>query len=270
MTPFMGVRISWLTLARKLLLARLAASAASLASRVACSASLRSVMSCVEPARRSGVPSGGAIGLGARAHPFVVAGLVPQREIPHRRRCGAADDSRWQALETLRVVGMHQLLKALAGDAQLADAVAQHFLEAQAEPGDVGDEVDFPQAVLGAAHRARSKRLSMESKAASVRFKSLMSTMAPVMRTTSPDLSRDTVAFSPIQRSPPPSSMHAVFAAIGGIFRGGVDGRAAHAGDIVGMHPRQQAGPDRRAWSRAGCRAARGNYRSRCGCCGRN
>ena len=56
-TPFMGVRISWLRLARKLLFARLAASAASLASSDACSASLRSVTSCMAPARRNGVPS---------------------------------------------------------------------------------------------------------------------------------------------------------------------------------------------------------------------
>ena len=56
-TPFMGVRISWLTFARKLLLARLAASAASLASSAACSASLRSVTSCIEPASQAGVPA---------------------------------------------------------------------------------------------------------------------------------------------------------------------------------------------------------------------
>ena len=41
----MGVRISWLMLARNSLLARLAASAASLASCSSCSARLRSVMS---------------------------------------------------------------------------------------------------------------------------------------------------------------------------------------------------------------------------------
>src|SRR5271165_6108003 len=45
MTPFMGVRISWLILARNSLLARLAASAASLAIFSSCSARLRSVTS---------------------------------------------------------------------------------------------------------------------------------------------------------------------------------------------------------------------------------
>jgi hypothetical protein len=55
-TPFMGVRISWLTFARKLLLARFAASAASLASSAACSAALRSVTSCMDPASQVGVP----------------------------------------------------------------------------------------------------------------------------------------------------------------------------------------------------------------------
>ena len=45
MMPFIGVRISWLMLARNSLLARLAASAASLASSRAACARLRSVMS---------------------------------------------------------------------------------------------------------------------------------------------------------------------------------------------------------------------------------
>ena len=45
MTPFIGVRISWLMLARKSLLTRLASSAASLAATMARSASLRAVMS---------------------------------------------------------------------------------------------------------------------------------------------------------------------------------------------------------------------------------
>ncbi len=45
MTPFMGVRISWLMAAKNELLAREAASAASLASRITVSASLRSVTS---------------------------------------------------------------------------------------------------------------------------------------------------------------------------------------------------------------------------------
>ena len=45
MMPFMGVRISWLMLARNSLLVRVAASAASLASRIASSARFRAVMS---------------------------------------------------------------------------------------------------------------------------------------------------------------------------------------------------------------------------------
>ena len=56
MTPFIGVRISWLMLARNSLLARLAASAASRACRSASSACLRSVMSMIDPSM-SGVPS---------------------------------------------------------------------------------------------------------------------------------------------------------------------------------------------------------------------
>ena len=75
-TPFMGVRISWLTFARKLLLARFAASAASLASSAACSASLRSVTSCIEPASQIGLAVDIALGLRAQADPLVVSGLV--------------------------------------------------------------------------------------------------------------------------------------------------------------------------------------------------
>ena len=63
MTPFRGVRISWLTLARKMLLARLARSAASRASRSSAarprrssSARLRAVTSVWQPSRRMGSP----------------------------------------------------------------------------------------------------------------------------------------------------------------------------------------------------------------------
>ena len=53
MMPFMGVRISWLMLARNSLLARLAASAASLACCNSPSACLRSVMSSSVPSTHS-------------------------------------------------------------------------------------------------------------------------------------------------------------------------------------------------------------------------
>ena len=53
--PFMGVRISWLMLARNSLLARLAASAVALALRNSSSACLRSVMSSVMPDEMRGV-----------------------------------------------------------------------------------------------------------------------------------------------------------------------------------------------------------------------
>ncbi len=55
-TPFIGVRISWLTVARKVLLARLAASAASFAARRSPSRRFSSVMSAQWPLQRT-VPS---------------------------------------------------------------------------------------------------------------------------------------------------------------------------------------------------------------------
>ena len=57
MMPFIGVRISWLMLARNSLLARLAASAASLARRSSSSARLRSVMSRMMPMTRPFPPA---------------------------------------------------------------------------------------------------------------------------------------------------------------------------------------------------------------------
>jgi len=46
-------------------------------------------------------------------------------------------------------------LEAFAGVLQLAGAVAEKFLEARADPGAVGGEVEFPHAVARAAHGAR-------------------------------------------------------------------------------------------------------------------
>ncbi len=56
MTPFMGVRISWLMLARNSLLARLAESDSRAAAAKAASARLRSVMFCSAPTTRTGRP----------------------------------------------------------------------------------------------------------------------------------------------------------------------------------------------------------------------
>ena len=57
MTPFIGVRISWLMLARKSLLARVAAIAASRARRSSASNRLRSVMSSIWTTKWSGSPA---------------------------------------------------------------------------------------------------------------------------------------------------------------------------------------------------------------------
>ena len=88
---------------------------------------------------------------------------------------------------------------------------------------------------------ARSKRPSMESKAASVRFKSLMSTMAPVMRVIPPvGIARHGGALADPAFAAA-LEQHPVFAAIGRLIRGGVAGRRAHARHIVRMHPFDQA-----------------------------
>ncbi len=58
MTPFIGVRISWLMAARKLLLAWLACSAADLAACNSASKCLRSVMSLAKPSKKRGFPVG--------------------------------------------------------------------------------------------------------------------------------------------------------------------------------------------------------------------
>jgi len=57
MMAFMGVRISWLMLARKSLFARVAASTASLAAASSRSVSLRWVMSTKVPISPPGLPS---------------------------------------------------------------------------------------------------------------------------------------------------------------------------------------------------------------------
>ena len=56
-TPFIGVRISWLMFARNSLLARLALKASSRAAAKASSASLRAVMSIQEPMISRDCPS---------------------------------------------------------------------------------------------------------------------------------------------------------------------------------------------------------------------
>ena len=266
MTPFMGVRISWLELARKLLLARLAASAASLASSVACSASLRSVMSWVEPAKRKRRAVRGTLRLRARAHPFVMPGLV-QRAKFHVVDRAVLEVIHHDLLDHGAVLGMDQRLDRSTREVvDPADAVAQHFLEAMAEPGDYWSPDRFPTGRPGCRAPPARSGSSMESSAALVRFKSLMSTMAPVMRTTSPGLAarhRGLLADPALAAA---VEQHPVFAAIGGLFGRGFGGRAAHARDIIRMHPGDQRldviERSRGRYARGAC----GNCRSKYGC----
>ena len=158
MTPFMGVRISWLTLARKLLLARLAASAASLASMAACPASLRSVMSSHRTRKPRRVAGGVALGLSAQAHPFVVAGLVLHSHV-HVERDIAVQVVVHDGLRGEAVVGMDQFVEAFAGAAEFARAEPQQFLEARSEPRFIAGNVELPHAVARGAHGARQTLL---------------------------------------------------------------------------------------------------------------
>ena len=82
----------------------------------------------------------------------------------------------------------------------------------------------------------RARRFSVESSAASVCRRRVVSTSAPVMRLTWPWRPRTTVAVSAIQRCVPSGEHHAVFAEIGGIFQGGFKGRALNALEIVGVY----------------------------------
>ena len=95
-TPFIGVRISWLMLARKSLLARLAAEACSVAATSAARAASCAVMSWMEPEKCVGRAVLVALAAAARAHPAGFAVAVAHRkhdverrafaDVPHGRR----------------------------------------------------------------------------------------------------------------------------------------------------------------------------------------
>ena len=133
-TPFMGVRISWQTFARKSLLARLAASAASLASSAACSANLRSVTVRLsrdvderadEPHR---LPVGIFHGLAAAAEPADAA--VEQHAAVLGMKHAARGDRGVQfAQGCLEVLGMNGREPLLARDREMPRFHPQEFEE---------------------------------------------------------------------------------------------------------------------------------------------
>ncbi len=213
-TPFMGVRISWLKFARNLLLARFAASAASLAS----SDGLLGEFAIGDELHRAGQSQrravGGAFGLAARAHPFVVSGLVPDTKFQVRGRRDSRGDRRALRVTRSRSSGWIKVCEVFARGAQFLDAVAQTFRRSAVRTRTrLVMQIDFPQPSC-VPRRARSSRISTESNAALVRFKSLMSTVAPVMRSTSPDGPCVTLRFFADPALAAAVEQHPIFAAV--------------------------------------------------------
>ena len=206
-TPFMGVRISWLTFARKLLFARLAASAASLASSAACSANLRSVTSCIEPASQIGSAVRIALDLRAQANPFVVPGLVQHADFDVAAACRdkliidrLLLRRRDRPDESVRSKRSSRVRRARRSRSPAVPRSAARTRACSAGMSNSQTPSRVPRMV-------RARRFSVEFSAASVRFKSVMSISAPVIRRISPASPCVTTAFSAIQRSVPSSSL---------------------------------------------------------------
>ena len=152
-TPFMGVRISWLTFARKLLLARLAASAASLASSAACSANLRSVIELHRAREPDGLAVRIALGLGAQAHPFVVPGLVPHADLDVEDACRRSRLILDRLLRRRRGPPDESCSRSARRECA-SSPVAKPSSSSKRGPNQslFGRDVEFPHAVARAAH----------------------------------------------------------------------------------------------------------------------
>ena len=92
----------------------------------------------------------GAFGLAARPHPFIVSCLVPHAkfQVVNGAMLEVIVECEGNAFAVLRV---NQGCELLVRGTQLLDAVAQDLAEAQPVPGDVGQQIDFPQTILRAA-----------------------------------------------------------------------------------------------------------------------
>ena len=160
MTPFIGVRISWLMLARNSLLARLAPSAACLARCISCSACLRVVMSIMVPSMIAGAPAG------PRA-----ASRFPA-PTPACRPCAGSSLDVGEAFqlheprdELLAVAGVEPHLGGVVGQVLLARGIAEDtetgLVDVQHAPIDRAP-VDAGQAALEEQPVAALARLQLE------------------------------------------------------------------------------------------------------------
>ena len=146
-TPFIGVRISWLMLARNSLLAWLALSAASLARCISCSACLRVVMSIKVPSMTAGTPGSALEQRHALEHPHRRAILAPVAALG----IGEALLPDEPGDERLPVGGLEPHLGGVVGQVLLARGIAEDaetgFVDVQHPPVD-GAPVDAGQAAL--------------------------------------------------------------------------------------------------------------------------
>jgi hypothetical protein len=174
------------------------------------------------------------IGLAAQAHPFVVPRLVGDAHLDVDRRPAGEMEVEGGPGE-LDVLRVDEGLEAFAGVLQLAGAVAQKFLEARADPGAVGGEVEFPHAVARAAHGARQALLHGVERELG----------APQVRDVdhrprdAGELAGAVVGAGGGFGDPALGAVgqdDAELAVIGRVIGGGVPGRAAHPFEVVGVH----------------------------------
>ncbi len=134
---------------------------------------------------------------------------------------------------------MHHLLQLGAGDIHLAPRKAHHLFQALADPGHVLDQVDFPGTVLGAADGALVAAFDgVERRLGALQVADVDDGAGDARH-----LARAVARHRGLLAYPAFAAaveQHPVFAAIGGLLGSGVDGRAAHVGDIVRMHARDQ------------------------------
>jgi hypothetical protein len=134
---------------------------------------------------------------------------------------------------------MNHRPKALAGVAEFADGVAQHFFEVRAEPERIGHQVDFPQPVLGAADRSLQAGFGgIQGRLGALEVADVDDGAGDAH-----DLAGWAARYGGFLADPAllaAVERHAVFAAIRGLLGSGIERGTAGAHDIVLMNPRQQ------------------------------
>ena len=189
-----------------------------------------------DPGRFAG---GVALGEGPKAHPFVMSRLVTEADF--RVAEGAQGEMIGEHFfRPLDVLGMHERPKPIARMAELARLEAQQFLEVRPEPERIGGEVELQHTVAGAEHGAGQALLgggecglgALAVGHVDERAGDAQHLAAGAMRHIG--LLRDP-AFAAVRQA------HAVLAGVGGMVRVGLEGRAPHALQVLGMHAREAA-----------------------------